>query len=381
MSTPSSVDSALPSMSAHVGSLAMWVEPMFPEDSLRAVAREVAELAVPLVPVIENNVLIGAIGEIEITKALESGLSPDDPVSLCMDRNPATLPPNATGAEALRLFSERGKAAVIVCDVNGVATGVLTPSMLLEARGNRSYLGRVGGMATPFGVYLTNGVVSGGVNRWALVATGMLMFSVFAFAGTLVLLAVNQVPVGLQRMVWFPAAMQVAWMALFFLGIRLLPLSGTHAAEHMVVHAIERGEELKPEIVKRMPRVHPRCGTNLAVASMVFLGIMSLDVIREQELRLILAALVTISIWQPLGSIMQYYVTTRRPNLSQVQKGIDAGAELLERMGSSPVSKPSVFSRLAMSGLFQVFLGATLVELILYGIYEVLKTPAVWRVT
>ncbi len=31
----------------------------------------------------------------------------------------------------------------------------------------------------------------------------------------------------------------------------------------MVVHAIEEGEDLTLEKVRPMPRVHPRCGTNL----------------------------------------------------------------------------------------------------------------------
>jgi uncharacterized protein YqhQ len=149
----------------------------------------------------------------------------------------------------------------------------------------------------------------------------------------------------------------------------------------MVVHAIERGEELKPEIVGRMPRVHPRCGTNIATASMLFLGIMSLDFIREQELRLLLAALVTVCVWQPLGAAVQFFVTTKPPSKAQIEKGIEAGKQLLQKMESSPVSRPNIFARLAMSGLFQVFIGATLVELLLYAIYQVLKTPEAWRVT
>jgi uncharacterized protein YqhQ len=34
-----------------------------------------------------------------------------------------------------------------------------------------------------------------------------------------------------------------------------------------VVHAIERGEPLLAESVRAMPRVHPRCGTNIVAAA------------------------------------------------------------------------------------------------------------------
>src|SRR2546423_10530097 len=58
---------------------------------------------------------------------------------------------------------------------------------------------------------------------------------------------------------------------LFLLFVRALPLVQYHAAEHQAVHAMERGEPLDPEIVRRMPRVHPRCGTNIMAGGMVFL--------------------------------------------------------------------------------------------------------------
>ncbi|MER3495923.1 MAG: hypothetical protein C4320_03425, partial [Armatimonadota bacterium] len=60
---------------------------------------------------------------------------------------------------------------------------------------------------------------------------------------------------------------------MFVILFRLLPLAGTHAAEHMAVNALERGEPLDPEVVARMPRTHIRCGTNLAVGAGLFFGI------------------------------------------------------------------------------------------------------------
>lgn len=236
-------------------------------------------------------------------------------------------------------------------------------------------------MATPFGVYLTNGVVSGGAKPAALVATGALMSCLFHIAGFGVVALQNSLPPRLQYTSLTMSVMQVAWMALFFIALRLVPLSGTHGAEHMVVHAIERGEPLVPEVVARMPRVHPRCGTNLAVGAMLFLGIMSVEAIRDMELRLLLAGFTTLVFWQPLGNLLQFYITTKRPSPKQLEDGIAAGRQFLFRSAQAPVIRANLFTRLAMSGLFQVLLGGSAVAIIVYVLSEVLRIPPQWRVS
>src|SRR5206468_2521132 len=111
--------------------------------------------------------------------------------------------------------------------------------------------------------------------------------------------------------------------AIFAAAFRLLPLAGIHAAEHKVVHAIERGEELTRESVRRMPRVHPRCGTNFATGLSIFLAISLADkVITDNYYRVLLALLCTLIFWRPLGSLVQYWVTTKEPTDAQLDMGI-----------------------------------------------------------
>jgi uncharacterized protein YqhQ len=152
----------------------------------------------------------------------------------------------------------------------------------------------------------------------------------------------------------------VLTMVLFLLGMRLAPLSGTHGAEHQVVHAIERGEELTPEVVRRMPRVHPRCGTNLAAGATIFLAIIELPWPSNEEWRLILAALAMYIFWRPVGSILQFYATTKRPSDRQLAGGIRAAEELLDRHATSKIAMPSVARRLWNSGLVYVMAGSSL---------------------
>jgi len=40
-----------------------------------------------------------------------------------------------------------------------------------------------------------------------------------------------------------------------------------HGAEHMTIHALEHGDPLRPEAIRKYPTAHPRCGTEFLVVS------------------------------------------------------------------------------------------------------------------
>ena len=368
-------------MSLTVSALAVWVEPANPEDSIQSVAREMASLGLSVLPIAQNHKFVGAVSERILKAAIASGSDMTNSVSYIMDKTAPTVLSTALGSEAMRMFSDNGIEWAIVVDQINEPLGVITPSRLISHVHSREYQGRIGGMATPFGVYLTNGVISSGASRWALVATGAVMSTLFHLAGTLVLVVQNSLPLSIQVTPAFGTFAEFALMGLFLLGIRIIPLAGTHGAEHMVVHAIERGEDLTPEIVARMPRVHPRCGTNLFVGAMIFLSIMSATAIKDTEMRLLLATLTTFIFWQPLGSMMQQFVTTKPPNRAQIDDGIRAGNQFFERANLATITRPTIVSRLIMSGLFQVMVGGTVVALLFALLYEVLKVPIQWRVS
>src|SRR5207244_3174570 len=127
----------------------------------------------------------------------------------------------------------------------------------------------IGGMATPWGVYLTTGSVQAGVGNWALVGSGlalgsMLMAARFGVgfgawavqkATGLPCFAVWKGPepsqLTMQTLGW--AVLQCLSLPLFLILMRSFSLSQFHAAEHQAVHAMERGEPLRIEVLKRMP--------------------------------------------------------------------------------------------------------------------------------
>jgi len=235
-------------------------------------------------------------------------------------------------------------------------------------------------MATPFGVYLTDGMTRGGVGPWALVATGALLFGLFLLA--------NLVAYGLEvvSQSWAMSdavranLLGAASLLVFLGGIRALPLAGTHAAEHMVVHAIERNEPLTPEVVARMPRIHPRCGTNFAAGAMLFMGIFSSPWHSDPQLRMLIAALATLIFWRPLGSMLQFFVTTKPPTPAQIESGIRSGQDLLAKYQTAPRTYGSVWSRLWNSGLPQIMVGSTGMSLVAEGLARLTGFDALVRV-
>ncbi len=362
-------------LSMPVGALAVHHDPVQTGASIRAAAMAMAETGLHAILVADGSRLIGVLDESALLGALAQGLDPNSPVDAVMDRDPVLIQPHMTGAEALRVFNDTGRHSIAVVDVMGNAVGVLTPSRLFHPQRSSYRPQIVGGLATPFGVYLTNGIVSGGAKGVALASAGAAMFLTFLAATYVVIAAVNVFDLNVSS-----GWINFASTLLFLVGLKVIPLSGTHGAEHMVVHAIERGEELTPEVVRRMPRVHPRCGTNIAVGAMIFLGVSEWEWVKEPSLRLLVAIFVTLFLWKPVGSFVQYVFTTKRPTDAQLMSGIRAGRELLDASVRAPRSTSSVLQRIGASGIIHVMVGALVAEFAVIGVLALLRLPPEWQV-
>jgi CBS domain-containing protein len=339
------------------------------QDSLELAARKLRDNGVGLLPVTQDGFLAGAITESALSSALAVGMELTDPVEMITKGAP-TAKSTMTGAQALRQFDQSSQTALIVIDDGGRVLGVLTPSDLYPKRLVPPRPPLVGGMATPFGVYLTTGYLRAGVGHLALIATGASLFGLLMISQSAAILAASAfTKIGLSATAGSSIKDLLAFI-FFLLGMRLLPLSGIHAAEHKVVHAIERGEELVPSVIRRMPRVHPRCGTNLAVGATLFLWLGNASFFASHEISLMIAAVATLALWRPLGNAMQYYVTTKRPTEKQIAMGINSGRELLDKYATTGHGSANFGMRLLNSGMFHVMAGSLLMigltELIVY---------------
>ncbi len=366
-------------LQAPVGSLAMPVEPVTLSSSLTAAASRMTTEGVSALPVTALGIYQGLVTESDLARALSIGLSDDTPVSEVMIQSPPAVAGYQPGSEALRIFAESGARALAVVDAHDSVIGIITPSRLMVQVDQEARPRLVGGLATPFGVYLTTGAIAGGAKSWQLVATGGLMFLMFVLASTVAQALMMGVSPEFLRTSTGQGVLSGLGLLLFLVGLRFSPLAGYHAAEHMVVHAIEQGEPLREETVKRMPRVHPRCGTNLAVTVGLFLGIMNAPWLML-EVRLLIAIIVALFFGRPLGSIVQSVFTTRTPNSVQLQAGIAAGRELLTRYQTGGHVAAGPVQRLVRSGLFHLMFGSFVTAGAIALLYEVLRIPGLWRV-
>jgi CBS domain-containing protein len=260
-------------------------------------------------------------------------------------------------------------AALPVIEPNGAFRGMISRSDAIAALGRHVRPPVVGGMATPLGVWLTTGTLSAGAPPLGLFLSGAtlglcMIVAYFAMliplaflhpewaalfvSGRLGIMSIEGTPLNLVF---------TALQGLIFLSVmRALPLSGVHAAEHQTVWAIERGLPLTPENVAKMPRAHPRCGTNL-------LALVGLIQITFQHLptfdggTVMITLLFIYLLWRSFGEMLQNYFTTKPATPRQLESGIAAGRALLEKYQDQPHVMAPFGARLLRSGMLYSALG------------------------
>lgn len=259
--------------------------------------------------------------------------------------------------------------ALPVLDEAGRYRGVISRADVLAALGNHIRPPMVGGMATPLGVWLTNGNLTGGAPSIGLFLSGLTLAGCYAFslvALTLILWLINpawgvaalsgRLGIALDGSGLLNSLAFGGHSLLFLLALRALPMAGIHAAEHQTVWALERGLPLEIEYVERMPRAHPRCGTNLmALVGLVTIGLAHLPDYGPNWVLLVLAA--TFFGWRNFGTLLQEWFTTRPASKKQLESGIKAARELMEKYQAQPFALPASPFQLLNNGMIFSALG------------------------
>ncbi|WP_373533343.1 DUF1385 domain-containing protein [Vampirovibrio sp.] len=283
---------------------------------------------------------------------------------------PCQVSANETLQQVNYRFASCEQAMLPLVDAKGRYTGKCASlPRLIRLKSGTLRPPRVGGLATPLGVYMTSGHYMAGAGWPGLVAAGFLfgilapfldLLSVALFSVlVLVYPPVQILPVGEQTI------LQGGLLLACLLGLlRLTPLAGLHAAEHMTINAIEADLALTEPMVRTQPREHQRCGTNL-VALLGGLQIAAISLFyanpRLSGLGLLLYATLwfwlVFSFWRPMGLWLQRHFTTKTPSWAQLASGIRAGHQLLERFTERPHGVPSFWRRLWGAGLLQMMTG------------------------
>jgi len=377
-----------------VGDLVRETKPLLPDDGVGKAVALLRQAPASALPVVSEGIVIGIVSEADLTRFLQEqpGLDPEKlgatPVASLMRTPVLCLAAPDTLDQAAQAFARHSLKAAPVVSPDGQYQGMVTRADLLAALFGTVAPPRIGGLATPLGVYLTTGAHRGGAGTPGLVLAGVALTIIYFVSRmatnglawllerytdlplfTAKLAADHGTEMGLFAPMyqWVLALMGLELLG-FFLLLRLSPISGTHAAEHQTVHAIEQGEALTLERVARMPRVHPRCGTNLM--ALVFVLMIATTAFMSLHQRMaaqsgpggvmlgILVIFFAVSfIWRRLGAGLQQFVTTKQATPAQLANGIAAGEQLLARYRAHPSLPVTPWRRLLNMGIIQIALG------------------------
>lgn len=371
--------------------------PLAPGDGVSRAAALLREEGTTALAVVDDGRPVGLVTEETVL-----GLLASLPAELLLSDKARTTPVESVMAPAplvqadlpaqltvQHLAASHLEAAVVV-DSLGAYQGIVTKRDALAAVASALAPRSIGGLATPLGVHLTTGSVRSGPGDLGLLLTGASITLLYLAArlcvhgmAWLAGKAWPQVPLLSLRLAQSSDASEAyfgqlfGWrlgmtaleILIFFLLLRLGPLSSTHAAEHQVVHAIERGFPLEPEAVQRMPRVHARCGTNLIASLFVlFAGaeiVLSVITGSPRELASLwlvagmgTVVLAMIAARRRLGPLLQFLFTTKRPSRKRVEAAIRVAEKLLQRHRAAGELRGTRPRRLWNMGLLQVAAGA-----------------------
>jgi hypothetical protein len=233
---------------------------------------------------------------------------------------------------------------------------------------------RLSGLAMPGAVFLSSGTARTGsdvrlfLTGVAIISLGGLAsavaYIVTWFLSTLLpglplpaLLLHVALPGEMPHYALWQAGLQVLVFVCFLLVLRASPLAGYHAAEHMTVACIETYGDVVEEWVRRMPRAHKRCGTNLLAgvipAMLVGLPLLSYN--------LMAAGAVAVLGWayrMQIGYVIQQYFTTKPPSDKQLAAGIAAGRRIMHLWRTNPDPPLTSLQRIWYRGFVQMLAGA-----------------------
>ena len=369
-----------------------------PDDTIAKAIRLLRQRGLPMLPVAQGGQLIGLVYETDLVEQIYQSDDPRQAArSTLVQQITRPIPFIASELQDLSTVSpalrDPAAFAVPVSAPDGRYLGLLLRRDLLAALTGEPLLPPMAGLATPFGVHLTTGALRAGASDFALAATGAALMLLNLLASALVYgfaWSVDQLlPASETAVLELPpilafAAVLVAYglqIGLFLLLLRLSPLTGVHASEHMVVHAIEEGEDLTLEKVRAMPRVHRRCGTNLmALLILLIIGQQFLSALSAKVdeaagvLALLALVMIVLVTWRRLGSGLQRWVTTRPPSDRQLSQAIRVGEQLIALVQARPGARASLQRRFWNGGFIQVTAGFAVVAIIVHYLGPVLAS-------
>ena len=213
------------------------------------------------------------------------------------------------------------------------------------------------------------------LGKGTIAITLLVTFGVAIAVFSLLPLLISSVATSRANQGWLkPAVEGVIQVALFLAYLALVSRTPDihrvfqyHGAEHMTIHALEAGDPLTVDAVRKYPTAHHRCGTEFLVI-LVLLSIFVFSLIgRQPPLVMILSRLVGIPILAAVGyevlkigakfrryrlmraimfpGILVQKITTKRPTDDMIEVAISSMEEALTADGNPIPAGSTVFDR------------------------------------
>lgn len=142
------------------------------------------------------------------------------------------------------------------------------------------------------------------------------------------------IPINTLEMLFF-------FLVIAGLVIKISPIGKYHAAEHMIANAYESNQNLTLERVKKQPRTHRDCGTNLAVSIFICFFILSM-VFGDGVWVFLVSWSIGYELWKTepkviwssvlmIGKVVQYILFTAKPEDKHLKVAIEAMTRLQEK--------------------------------------------------
>ncbi len=345
-------------------------------------------LKIDTLPVIDiKGKLVGIISEYDLAKILpewsfdsESYLHEKQVYEL-MTRNVWSEKKETSISGLLSKVNEMHNRVIPIVEEDGTYTGeAFTRTAIVHYLTQFARPRSLGGLATPLGVYITDGKHQAGSGNFGLFLTGTALGTIIFFVQLIVFIILGESDIESFDSRLIPLIL-IGQIALFLLILRFTPLAKIHAAEHQTINAIEKGMPLTIETVKSQPKEHIRCGTNLMV---LIFGIQLIILVYASYLTsinpllqfifLIIGFSFVFSNWKKWGMLLQKYFTTVKASDRYIKSGIKAGEEILRenKEDVSPKS-PSFYKKVWNMGLFQIIFGFITINYVLRAIQNLLN--------
>jgi uncharacterized protein YqhQ len=213
------------------------------------------------------------------------------------------------------------------------------------------------------------------LGKGTIAITLLITFGVAIAAFSLLPLFVSSVATSGLSQGWAQPALEgVIQVALFLAYLTLVSRAPDihrvfqyHGAEHMTIHALEAGDPLTVDAVRKYPTAHHRCGTEFLVI-LVLLSIFAFSLVGKQEpLVMILSRLIGIPVLAAVGyevlklgakfrhnpvvrvimfpGILVQMITTKRPTDDMIEVAISSMQEALTADGHPIPVGSTVFER------------------------------------